>query len=105
MDMRSDRIEQNLDKGLELLHLEVHDESGNHSVPQGAQSHFKVVAVSPAFENQSRLNRHRMINALLQAEFDTGMHALALHAYTESEWRARFGEAPMSPPCAGGAGK
>jgi BolA protein len=30
------------------------------------------------------------------------MHALAIHVYTEDEWRQRFNQAPMSPPCAGG---
>ena len=105
MSSRAERIEQTLDEGLDLLHLEVLDESGNHSVPQGAESHFKVVAVSPQFSETSRINRHRLINQLLQGEFDRGMHALAIHAYTEQEWQARFGEAPMSPPCAGGSGK
>ena len=105
MSDRASRIEQIMDAAIELQHLEVVDESGNHSVPHGAQSHFKVVAVSPAFEALSRLNRHRMVNELLQAEFEGGMHALALHTYTAEEWRKRFGEAPMSPPCAGGAGK
>ena len=102
---RADRIEQTLSNAISLLHLEVLDESGNHSVPDGAQSHFKVVAVSPDFQDKSRLDRHRTLNALLGPEFEGGMHALAIHAYTQDEWQARFGEAPMSPPCAGGSGK
>jgi BolA protein len=105
MDSRAQRIEQILDQHLEVLHVEVLDESANHSVPAGAQSHFKVVVVSPAFDGESRINRHRRLNTLLQAEFDSGMHALALHPYTEQEWRERFGAAPMSPACAGGSGK
>ena len=105
MSSRAARIEQTLEQGLQLQHLEVVDESGNHSVPQGAESHFKVVAVSPQFQGVSRINRHRQVNALLQGEFDAGMHALAIHAYTEAEWRARFGSAPLSPPCAGGSSK
>ena len=105
MNSRAERIEQTLSEALDLQHLEVIDESGNHSVPQGAESHFKVVAVSPDFQAQSRINRHRTVNGLLQTEFDRGMHALAIHAYTETEWQDRFGEAPMSPPCAGGSGK
>ena len=102
---RADRIEQTLGTELALLHLEVLDESGNHSGPDGAQSHFKVVAVSPDFQDQSRLDRHRTVNGLLSPEFAGGMHALAIHAYTQDEWQARYGEAPMSPPCAGGSGK
>ncbi|XOV82306.1 MAG: BolA family protein [bacterium] len=104
METRAQRIEQTLDQDLQVLHLEVIDESANHSVPQGAQSHFKVVIVSPGFEGVSRIERHRRINALLQTEFDQGMHALAIHPYTEAEWRQRFGNAPMSPACAGGDG-
>ena len=102
---RAERIEQTLADALSPLHLDVLDESGNHSVPDGAQSHFKVTVVTPHFQSQSRIARHRAINELLAAEFAGGMHALAIHAYTEDEWRARFGEAPMSPPCAGGSGK
>ncbi|MEM7101147.1 MAG: BolA/IbaG family iron-sulfur metabolism protein [Pseudomonadota bacterium] len=100
---RAQRIEQVLDASIELMHLEVLDESHNHSVPDGAQTHFKVVAVAVEFNGVSRINRHRRINTLLAGEFDAGMHALAIHAYTEDEWRKRFGEAPMSPPCAGGS--
>ena len=105
MNSRAQRIELKLSEGLNLQHLEVLDESANHSVPDGAESHFKVVAVSTEFEAVSRINRHRLVNGLLQGEFDGGMHALAIHAYAEDEWQARFGEAPMSPPCAGGSGK
>lgn len=102
MSNRADRIEKTLNEGLALLHLEVLDESANHSGPNDAQSHFKVVAVAAEFQDQTRINRHRTVNGLLQEEFDGGMHALAIHAYTQSEWQDRFGEAPMSPPCAGG---
>ena len=97
---RLQRIELSLDGGLVLLHLDVADESHGHNVPPGSESHFKVVAVSDQFDGMSRLDRHRRINGLLKEEFEAGMHALALHTYTVSEWRARFGEAPMSPPCA-----
>lgn len=100
---RAERIEVALADGIDLEHIEILDESSNHSVPDGAESHFKVVAVSSEFETLPRIARHRRINGLLQPEFDLGMHALAVHAYTLEEWRARFGEAPLSPPCAGGS--
>ena len=100
---RAERIETTLADSLTLEHIEVVDESGNHSVPDGAESHFKVVAVSAEFEAKTRIARHRTINGLLKPEFDAGMHALAVHAYTLEEWRARYGEAPLSPPCAGGS--
>lgn len=97
---RAEQIEQSLSCALELAHLQIVDESGNHSVPDGAQSHFKVIAVAEQFAEMSRIARHRLINELLKAEFDAGMHALAIHPYSPDEWQARFGDVPMSPPCA-----
>ena len=65
-----------------LQHLEVIDESHGHNVPDGAESHFKIVAVSEEFAGKRLIQRHRMINELLASEFAGGMHALAIHVYT-----------------------
>jgi BolA protein len=97
-----DRIIEKLDAAFELAHLEVANESGNHNVPPGSETHFKVVLVSEAFSDQRLLNRHRSVNAVLAEELAGGVHALALHTYTPEEWRVRFGDVPMSPPCLGG---
>lgn len=99
---RQQRIETALAQNLELQHLEVQNESHGHNVPDGAESHFKVVAVSEAFAGRRAIQRHRMINEILAPEFAGGMHALAIHVYTVEEWHSRFQQAPMSPPCAGG---
>ena len=88
---------------LDPLHLEVVNESGNHNVAPGSESHFKVTIVSTQFEGMRLLDRHRMINDLLASELAGPVHALAIHAYTEANWESRFGMAPMSPPCLGGS--
>ncbi|MCY3858701.1 MAG: BolA/IbaG family iron-sulfur metabolism protein [Gammaproteobacteria bacterium] len=88
---------------LDPLHLEVVNESGNHNVAPGSESHFKVTIVSTQFEGMRLLDRHRMINDLLATELSGPVHALAIHAYTEANWKSRFGKAPMSPPCLGGS--
>ena len=100
--MIKDRIEEKLAAALDPAHLQVVNESGNHNVPAGAESHFKVVVVSPTFDGQRLLARHRRINETLADELAGGVHALAIHAYTADEWHRRFGTAPMSPPCLGG---
>ena len=100
--MIQDRIEEKLAAALDPAHLEVVNESGGHNVPDGSETHFKVVVVSPAFEGERLLARHRRINQTLAEELAGGVHALAIHAYTAAEWRKRFGTAPMSPPCLGG---
>jgi BolA family transcriptional regulator, general stress-responsive regulator len=84
-------------------HLEVVNESGNHHVPRGSETHFRVVLVASEFEGLRLLARHRLVNETLAGELAGGVHALAIHTYTEPEWRARFGQAPMSPPCLGGS--
>ena len=98
-----DTIESKLTEAMSPLHLEVTNESGNHHVAPGSESHFKVVLVAAEFEGQRLLARHRRVNAVLADELAGSVHALALHTYTESEWRERFGAAPMSPPCRGGS--
>jgi BolA protein len=96
-------IEHKLTDAFELKHLEVVNESGNHNVPAGSESHFKVVLVSDSFEGKKLIQRHREVNRLLKDELAGGVHALAIHTYTESEWLIKHGEAPMSPPCLGGS--
>lgn len=96
-------IEEKLAAGLELAHLEVLNESGNHNVPPGSESHFKVVLVSEAFAGTKLLARHRLVNKLLSDELANHIHALAIHTYTTQEWQDKHGAAPLSPPCLGGS--
>jgi BolA protein len=98
-------IERKLAEGIHAKHLEVINESGNHNVPPGSESHFKVVVVSEDFAGKALLARHRIINALLAEELANKIHALAIHTFTEEEWRKANGDAPMSPPCMGGGGR
>ena len=100
--MMQTRIEEKLAAALQPAHLDVVNESGNHNVPDGSETHFKVVVVAAAFEGERLLARHRRVNEALAAELAGGVHALAIHTYTTDEWRRRFGNAPMSPPCHGG---
>ena len=101
MKTRLQRIEETIASALTLSYLDVADESSGHNVPAGAESHFKVTAVSAVFAGESRINRHRRINALLESEFAAGMHACALHLYSDEEWQQRNSVAPQSPACAG----
>ncbi len=39
-----------------------------HNVPEGSESHFKVVLVSGSFENKLPVARHRMVNKVLEDE-------------------------------------
>ncbi|VAX05699.1 Cell division protein BolA [hydrothermal vent metagenome] len=99
---RQAEIETRLSAGLNPSYMEVINESDNHNVPPGSESHFKLVLVSAEFDGKSLLARHRLINSLLEYELQHGVHALAMHTYTKSEWDDLQTEAPESPPCLGG---
>ncbi|MCG8707118.1 transcriptional regulator BolA [Brenneria sp. 4F2] len=101
--MMRETIEDKLRAEFEPLYLEVIDESHRHNVPAGSGSHFKVIIVSERFVRERALGRHRAIYAALAAELASSLHALALHAYSASEWDSLQHPVPSSPPC-GGAG-
>lgn len=81
---RADRINATLTAGLRPLTLSVVDESHKHAGHggwrEGGETHYRVTIVADAFAGKSRLERHRLINALLRDEFDSGLHALAIEA-------------------------
>lgn len=99
----AERIEAKLAEQWALVHLEVQNESHQHSVPPNSETHFKVVLVSEEFAGLTRIKRHRAVNALLADELAGPVHALSIHSYAPAEWTARFGAARLSPPCLGGS--
>jgi len=101
MNMQS--VIENKLRALQPHWVQVENESHKHNVPPGAQSHFKVTVVSPRFDGQPLLARHRMVNQLLAQELSSSIHALALHTLTPGEWRQRSGPVADSPPCLGGS--
>lgn len=95
-------IETKINHSLAPVYLEIINESNRHSGP-ATDSHFKIIAVSDAFEGVSRIQRHRKINQILATELETTIHALSLQLFTLKEWEARHGAVPKSPPCMGGS--
>lgn len=87
---------------LNPIHMSIENESHMHSVPENSETHFKVVLVSSAFEGLRAVKRHQEVYKILIDELSAGVHALAMHLYTEDEWQ---GVSPDSPNCVGGNGK
>jgi BolA family transcriptional regulator, general stress-responsive regulator len=88
-DSRATRIRATLEAALAPADVTVQDDSAKHEGHAGArpggQTHYSVAVVSAAFAGQSRVARSRTVHALLAAEFDTGLHALALRLLTPEE--------------------
>ena len=89
MQNRAARIEAVLSAQFAPTLLRVVDDSAKHAGHAGAQpggeTHYSVLLVSPRFEGLNRVARHRLVNQALQAEFDTGLHALALMVQAPTE--------------------
>ncbi len=98
-----EKITSALRTSLDPLHLEVINESHMHSVPPGSETHFKVVAVSDSFHNQSLVFRHRTVNELLAEQIAGPVHALSIHAMTPQEWEQKGRTTEDSPLCLGGS--
>jgi BolA family transcriptional regulator, general stress-responsive regulator len=99
---RKQRIEEIISRHLTPLVLDVINESKNHHVPAGSETHFKLTVVSAYFISLTRIQRHRSINKLLSDELKNGLHALSMHLYTPEEWESSQNTTPASPACRDG---
>jgi BolA family transcriptional regulator, general stress-responsive regulator len=83
------RIRQKLAAGLEPSNLEVTDEShlhaGHSGAREGGQTHYRIKVASTRFSGKGRIERHRMVYALLADEIAEGVHALALQTLAPGE--------------------
>jgi BolA protein len=84
-----DNITKKLREAFSPRSLDVTDEShlheGHSGHRPGGETHFRVYIVSPAFEGKSRIDRHRMINTVLEPELKGSVHALAIKAHAPGE--------------------
>lgn len=87
-------LERKIKEALRPVRLDVIDESHLHAGHAGSRpggdSHFKVTIVASSFAGKSRLQRQRMVNALLADEFAAGLHALSLITLTPEEAARKY---------------
>ncbi len=83
------RIAAKLTQGLRPTTLDIVDESDRHKghagAREGGETHYRVHIVSESFAGKGRLERHRIVYALLADEFAAGVHALALQTLAPGE--------------------
>jgi BolA protein len=84
-----DAIERKLRQGFAPAQLTVVNDSHRHEGHAGwrpdGETHFRVAIVSAAFAGKSRIERQRMVHALLAEELAAGVHALQISARTPEE--------------------
>jgi len=99
-----EQLRRKLVEAFAPVHLELENESDMHNVPEGAESHFRMVLVSAAFRDLSLLDRQRKVQEVLAEEIAGPVHAFTQRTYTPEEWeKAKNEEPPKSPECLGGS--
>ena len=86
----TDRITARLTEAFHPERLAVLNESHLHAGHQesfdgAGETHLRIRIVAATFAGMSRVARHRAVNALVQPEFDAGLHALAVEAAAPGE--------------------
>ena len=80
------RIEITDDSARHAGHAGVTESHAGHAGASGAgETHYSVLVISEAFAGLSRVARHRAVNAALDSEFQSGLHALSLVLKTPAE--------------------
>ncbi|MEM8942015.1 MAG: BolA family protein [Pseudomonadota bacterium] len=92
-----------IEKRFNPRHLELANESHQHSVPVDSETHFRLVVVSDAFSGVRKVARHQMVYQAAAELIEGPIHALAMHLYDPEEWSSRNTPAPESPACLGGS--
>ena len=82
-----DRMREKLTAAFHPTRLEIIDDSARHKGHAGydprGETHFILRIVSLSFAGKSRVECHRMIYSILDAELKDGVHALAIEAYAK----------------------
>ena len=77
--MEPQEIARLLEQG--LTDARVHVDGDGH--------HFQALIVTPAFEGLSLIQRHRMVNEVLEAHLDSGvLHAISMRTLTPEQYDA-----------------
>ena len=78
--------------------LQLINESHKHNVPEGSESHFKLILVTDAFKNMTLVKRHQEVYKAL-GEVMNEIHALSMHLYDLNEYE-KNPDIIDSPDCA-----
>ncbi|MEO1078048.1 MAG: BolA/IbaG family iron-sulfur metabolism protein [Pseudomonadota bacterium] len=98
-----EQLVERLEAAFAPAHMQIENESHQHSVPANSETHFRLVLVSDAFSGLRPVARHQRVYTELAEQLAGPVHALAMHLYDPAEWAEREAPAPASPACLGGS--
>ncbi len=84
-----EKIEKILRAKISIDHLDLIDESfkhaGHNESARSGGTHMQLLIVSNDFKGKTLIQRHKLIYKILESEFESGLHALAIKALTPQE--------------------
>lgn len=99
----TETLREKLNLAFQPVHFDLQNESHQHAVPEGSESHFRAVIVSSAFDGVSRVERQRRVLAVIDHELKNGVHAFTMRALAPAEWEVGKASGFQSPACMGGS--
>lgn len=103
---RKERMEKTLIEKFNPTKLEIINDSNNHSVKEGSETHFRVYIVSESFKNKTKVQTHQEIYKLFTSEMGdkhlNKLHSLSIFSYTPEEYEKNQSslEQKVPPVCA-----
>ena len=86
---RKAKITNILNENFDLYKCTVLDVSETHKghsgYVEGEETHFEITIISNDFENQTRLERHKMVNKYLKKQYEGSLHSITFKLMTISE--------------------
>lgn len=104
---RKDLIEKTLIDNFDPTKIEIINDSNNHSVKEGSETHFRIYIVSEKFKNKTKVQTHQEIYKLFINEMGdknlNKLHALSIFSYTPEEYEKNKSglHEKISPVCTG----
>ena len=78
-------VRTRLQRVLDLVSLELIDESHLHQGHGAKGAHLRLIVVSSSFVNQSLIDRHRLVFSALEGLLPDVIHALSMQLYSPEE--------------------
>ena len=91
-----DTLQSKIQAAFSPTYLDMLNESNNHNVPPGSESHWKLVIVSASFAGKFPVARQQAVYKVLADEMAGPVHALSMFTFTPAEWAAKTGNAGAS---------
>lgn len=97
MNSIESQITTTLKKHINIVNMEIINESMMHNVPINSETHFKLILVSDDFVGMPLIARHKKIYLILDEHMQK-IHALSIHAFTNNEYQKNT-RPLISPAC------